>query len=202
AQIKLWAEKYYGPIPAGPLPPRLYTTEPPQNGEKRVTVDTEAQPFIAIAYHRPEGTHPDDPAIAVLDGILSSGRTGKLNRELVEEKKLALGADTGATFPSGKYPNLFIVFMVPNAGKTVEDLEKAWDELIEKMKKDPIDEAAVKRVKTKLRAGFIAGLDSNSGLARQMAESHVALGSWKKVFTELEELEKVTSADVKRVLNT
>ena len=202
AQIKQMAEKYFGPIPAGPLPPRLYTVEPPQNGEKRVTVDTEAQPFLAIAYHRPEGTHPDDPAIAVLDGILSGGRTGKLNRELVEEKKLALGADTGAIFPSGKYPNLFIAFMVPNAGKTVEDLEKAWDELIEKMKKDPIDEAAVKRVKIKLRAGFIAGLDSNSGLARQMAESHVALGSWKMVFTELDDLEKVTSADVKRVLNT
>ena len=196
------AEKYYGPIPAGPLPPRLYTVEPPQNGEKRVTVDTEAQPFIAIAYHRPEGTHPDDPALAVLDGILSGGRTGKLNRELVEEKKLALGADTGAIFPSGKYPNLFLAFMVPNTGKTVEDLEKAWDELIEKMKKDPIDEAAVKRVKTKLRAAFIAGLDSNSGLASQMAESHVTLGSWKMVFTELDDLEKVTSADVKRVLNT
>ena len=202
AQIKQMAEKYYGPIPAGPLPPRLYTVEPPQNGEKRVTVDTEAQPFIAIAYHRPEGTHPDDPALAVLDGILSGGRTGKLNRELVEEKKLALGADTGAIFPSGKYPNLFLAFMVPNTGKTVEDLEKAWDELIEKMKKDPIDEAAVKRVKTKLRAAFIAGLDSNSGLASQMAESHVTLGSWKMVFTELDDLEKVTSADVKRVLNT
>ncbi|MFN9084866.1 MAG: M16 family metallopeptidase, partial [Acidobacteriota bacterium] len=201
AQIKLWAEKYFGPIPAGPLPPRLNTVEPEQNGEKRVTVETEAQPFVAIAYHRPEGTHPDDPAIAVLDGILSGGRTGKLNRELVEEKKLALGADSGATFPSGKYPHLFIVFMVPNAGKTVEDLEKAWDELIERMKKEPVDEAAVKRVKTKLRAGFIAGLDSNSGLAQQMAEAHVALGSWKKVFTELEELEKVTAADVKRVLN-
>ena len=92
--------------------------------------------------------------------------------------------------------------MVPNTGKTVEDLEKAWDELIEKMKKDPIDEAAVKRVKTKLRAAFIAGLDSNSGLASQMAESHVTLGSWKMVFTELDDLEKVTSADVKRVLNT
>lgn len=202
AAMKSMAERYYGPIAAGPLPPRLYTSEPPQQGEKRIAVESEAQPFVGIAYHRPAETHPDDAALAILNGILSSGRTSKINREMIEQQKLALGAQTIAQFPSGKYPHLFLFFAVPNSGKTVEDLEKAWDAMIEKMKKEPIDEAAVKRMKTKLRAGFISGLDSNSGLASQLAQAHVALGSWRKLFTELEQIDKVTAADVQRVLNT
>lgn len=202
AAARQMAEKYFGPIPAGPLPPGIVTVEPRQEGERRIAVETEAQPFVAIAYHRPEGTHPDDIPLAILAGILSSGRTGVVYRELVRDQQLCLGADTGAIFPSGKYPNLFIFFGVPNQGKTVEQIEKAWEAILEKMKKEPIDEAAVKRVKANLKAGFIRGLDSNSGLASQLSEAHASYGSWKKMFEELAEIDKATSADVKRVLET
>ncbi|MBM3783945.1 MAG: insulinase family protein [Acidobacteria bacterium] len=201
AAIKKLAEKYFGPIPAGPLPPRLVTTEPKQEGMKRVAVTSPAQPFVAVAYHRPESTHADDAPLEVLNGVLSSGRTGILYKELVRDKKLALVADTGATFPSGKYPSLFVYFAVPNAGKTVDELEKAWDEVIERIKKSGVDEPTVKRVKTNARAGLLRALDSNSGLARAMASTYMGYGDWRKIFTDIEELEKVTPADVKRVAN-
>jgi len=59
----------------------------------------------------------------------------------------------------------------------------------------------VKRVKTKARAGLLRALDSNSGLANAFAATYMTHGDWRKIFADLEELEKVTTADVKRVAN-
>lgn len=202
AEIKRLAEKYYGPIPAGPLPPRLVTKEPAQTGVKRVAIDDPSQPFLMIAYHRPEATHADDAAIDVLNGVLSNGRTGILYKELVRDKKLALGTQTIPQFPGGKYPNLFLYYAVPNQGKTVEELEKTWDEIVARIQKDGVDEATVKRVKVKTRAGLLRALDSNSGLAGQLASTWMAYGDWRKLFTDLEELDKVTPTDVQRVAKT
>jgi predicted Zn-dependent peptidase len=202
AEIKKLAEKYFGPIPAGPLPPRLVTLEPAQLGTKHVEIDDPAQPFLMIAYHRPEGTHADDAAIDVLNGVLSSGRTGMLYKEQIRDKKLALGTQTIPQFPGGKYPNLFLYYGVPNQGKTVADLEKNWDEIVARVQKDGVDEATVKRVKVKMRAGLLRALDSNSGLAGTLASTWMIYGDWRKMFTDLEELDKVTPKDVQRVAQT
>lgn len=202
AEVKRLAEKYFGPIPAGPLPPRLVTQEPPQNGVKRFVIEDPSQPFLMIAYHRPEGTHKDDAALDVLNGVLSGGRTGILYKEQVRDKKLALGTQTIPQFPGGKYPNLFLYYGVPNQGKTVEDLEKSWDEIVARVQKDGVDDATVKRVKVKTRAGLLRALDSNSGLAGALASTWMVYGDWRKLFTDLEELDKVTPADVQRVAKT
>lgn len=202
AEMKRLAEKYFGPIPSAPMPPRLVTKEPAQQGVKRVMVEDPSQPFIAIAYHRPESTHADDAALEVLNGVLSSGRTGILYRQLVRDTKLALATQTIPQFPGGKYPNLFLFFGVPNQGKNTEDLEKAWDEIIAKLQKDGVDDATVKRIKVKSRAALLRALDGNTGLASALASTYMSYGDWRKLFTDLEELEKVTPADVKRVANT
>ncbi len=199
AEIRRLAEKYFGPIPAGPLPPRIVTKEPAQLGTKRVTVEDPSQPFVMIAYHRPPSTHADDAALDVLNGILSGGRTSILYREMVRDKKLALGTQTIAQFPGGKYDSLFLYYGVPNQGKTAEELEKAWEEIIGRIQKEGVDEATVKRVKVKSRAGLLRALDSNSGLAGALASTWMEYGDWRKIFTDLEELDKVTPADVQRV---
>ncbi len=62
-----------------------------------------------------------------------------------------------------------------------------------------MDEEALKRVKTKVRASLIRQLDSNSGLANQMASYYGFYGDWRKLFTEIDDIDKVTAADVQRV---
>jgi predicted Zn-dependent peptidase len=89
--------------------------------------------------------------------------------------------------------------MVPNAGHTLEENEKAAYDIVERTKTQPIDPAAVQRVKTKLRAGLIEGLASNTGLAETLASYQANYGDWRKVFTELDEYNKVTAEDVQRV---
>jgi predicted Zn-dependent peptidase len=193
------AEKYFGRIPAGPLPPNVRTVEPPQSGEKRVGVESPAQPFIAIGYKRPDQNDKDDPVFDIIGDILSSGRTGLLYKDLVRDKKIALGAFAQPSFPGGKYPDLFLFYLVPNLGHTVEENEKAAYAIIEGLKTKPVDEETLKRVKTKLRAQVIRKLDNNSGLASELTAYHVAYGDWRKLFTSLDEYNKITADDVMRV---
>ena len=201
-EMKRLAEKYYARIPAGPPPPPVITVEPEQYGERRVTVESPAQPMLMIGYKRPNQTHPDDPVFDVLSGVLASGRTGIIYKDLVRDKKIALAAGSAAAFPAGKYPTLFLLYAVPNVGHTVEENEKALYEIIERLKKEKVDEETLKRVKTKVRAGVIRGLDSNPGLASQLAFYHAAYGDWRMLFKTIDIIDGVTADDIRRVVRT
>jgi predicted Zn-dependent peptidase len=135
----------------------------------------------------------------VIAGILSGGRTGTLYKEMVEKKQLALQAGASGTFPSAKYSSLFFVYSVPNQGKTVEENEKALNEVVNHLKTEKVDPESLNRVKTKIRAGLIRALDSNSGLASELAENYAAYGDWRKMFTAIDDVDKVTAEDVQRV---
>ena len=81
----------------------------------------------------------------------------------------------------------------------MEENEKACYEIIERIKTEKVDDATLQRIKTKIRAGLIRQLDSNSGLARELTSYYVNYGDWRKLFTGLDEIEKVTADDVQRV---
>jgi predicted Zn-dependent peptidase len=199
ATAKRLATRYFGRIPAGPTPPLVRTAEPPQVGEKRVKVASPSQPLLVIGYTRPDQYSPDAPVLDVLGELLSGGRTGILYKDMVRDRQISLAAQGIPAFPGSKYPSLFLFFSVPAGGHSAEDNEKAFDAIIQQMKTQPVDAASLARVKTKLRANLIEGLDDNSGLAETLASYQAAYGDWRKVFTELEDYNKVTAADVQRV---
>ena len=64
-----------------------------------MAVASPAQPFLAMVYKRPDQYSKDDATLDVLNDILSGGRTGIIFKEMVRDKKIALGAGTQATFP-------------------------------------------------------------------------------------------------------
>ena len=198
-QAKALAEKYFGRLPKGPESPRVRTVEPVQVGEKRAGVASAAQPFLLIGYKRPDQYSSDDAALDVLNDILSDGRTGIIYKEMVRDSKIALGAESIPGFPGGKYPPLFLFFVAPATGHSVEENEKAIYGIIDRMKTQPADAETLQRVKTKLRAGLIRRLDSNSGLASELATLEANYGDWRKLFTELDDYNKVTADDVMRV---
>jgi predicted Zn-dependent peptidase len=138
----------------------------------------------------------------VLSDILSDGRTGIMYKEMVRDKKIALAAESQATFPGGKYPSLFIFFVAPGAGHSVEENEKALYGIIDGVKQNKVDAESLQREKTKLRASLVRQLDSNSGLAQQLCFYQANYGDWRKMFTELDEYNQVTADDVMRVAKT
>jgi predicted Zn-dependent peptidase len=198
-QTRALAERYFGRLPAGPLPPLVHTVEPPQEGPRQTQVESPAQPFELVAYKRPDQYDKDDPVFDVISGILAGGRTGIVYKEMVRDKQISLAAGAEPDFPGSKYPNLFMFYVFPALGHTVQDNEKTLGEVIERFKKENVDAESLARVKTKTRANLIGQLDSNAGLAQLLTSYYVSYGDWRKVFTSIDDIDKVTAGDVQRV---
>ena len=199
SETRRLADKYFSPLPKGPLPPGVHTVEPKQEGPKQALVESPSQPLEIIAYKRPDQYDKDDPVFDVIASILASGRTGILYKDMVRDKKISLAAETVATFPGGRYPNLFIYFLVPSLGHTVPENEKTLNDILDRFKAQKVDEQTLARVKTKTRAMVIRQLDSNSGLAQLLATYYANYGDWRKLFTAIDDINKVTADDVQRV---
>jgi predicted Zn-dependent peptidase len=160
---------------------------------------TESQPYLLVAYKRPSQFDPSDPVFDVMQMVVSSGRTGWMYQDLVRDKRIALGAGLEGGFPGGKFKNLLAFIAVPSPGHTTEENEKAIYGIVERLKKEKVDDETMKRVKTKVRAGLIRRLDSNSGLAAQLAVYQALYGDWRKMFTAIDDINKVTADDIQRV---
>jgi predicted Zn-dependent peptidase len=201
-EVARLARLYFGRIPAGPTPERVWTVEPPQHGERQVTVHAQSQPILLIGYHKPSIRHADSAVFDAVQDVLSSGRTSRFYRSLVQEKKLAVAAGGFPGFPGDKYPNLFIFFSVAAAGKTNEENQKAMLEEIEKLRTELVSDEELARVKARARAQLVRQLSSNSGLAGQLASYQVLTGDWRNLFRRLEAIDKVTHEDIRRVAQT
>ncbi len=198
-RVKELAETYFARLPKRPLPPAVETVEPQQDGQRRVEVISEAQPIALVGYKKPSKYHPDRAVFDVISSVLSGGRTSWFYKELVRDRQIALQAGGFPDFPGDKYTSLFLFYAFPSSGHTVEENEQAMYELIEKLKNEGPDEETLAMVKTKAKAGLIAGLDDNSGLASQLASYQAGYGDWRQLFRWLDEINAVTAADVKRV---
>ncbi len=200
ASVKRLAQKYFAGIPSGPKPDPVETVEPPQRGERRVTVEDAAQPMVLIGYHQPNVNHPDSTVLQVLADTIGYGRTSRLYKSLVKDKKIAVSASGGPML--NKYPALFIFMAVPAKGHTNQECEQAIYAEIEKLKTEPVTPDELLKAKTRARADLIRQLDSNSGLAAQLTFYEVVTGDWHNLFKQLDQIEKVTADDVQRVAKT
>jgi predicted Zn-dependent peptidase len=200
ANVKRLAQKYFAGIPSGPKPEPVETEEPPQRGERRVTVEDVAQPMILIGYHQPNANHPDTAVLEVVSQIVGVGRTSRLYKDLVKDKKIAVSAVAGPGMD--KYPSLFMFSVVPAKGHTYQECEQAVYTQIEKLKTEPVSPEELTKAKTRSRASLIWRLDSNSRLAARLTFYEVITGDWRNLFQQLDKIEQVTAADVQRVAKT
>src|SRR5947209_18005896 len=200
AQAMPVIEKYFGRIPAGPAPEPLRTQEPPQRATREAILHEQSQPLYIERYHRPNFQDPDDAVYDVLSDLLSKGRTSRLYRSLVRDKQIAVEAE-GGSFPGNKYPSLFYFFAVPSEGHTAKELEKPIHDEIERLKNHDVSDEELQSVKTRAKADLIRGLADNEGLAVQLGTAEARYGDWRELFHDIDRIERVTKADVRRVAN-
>jgi len=200
-EVMLLVERYFGRLPVAPKPEPLRTVEPPQRAERTIVLHDPSQPFYVEGYHRPDARDPDDAVYDVISDILSAGRTSRLYRSLVRDKKIAAGAAGFGGFPGNKYPNLFAFYAVPTPGHTPQEVQAAIREEIERLKTEDVNDNELETVKTRARADLIRRLASNQGLALQLATNQARLGDWRELFRGVDALARVTKADVRRVAN-
>jgi predicted Zn-dependent peptidase len=193
--------KYFGAIPAGPKPEPMTTIEPKQFAEKSVVIREATQPTYWEGYHRPDYRDPDDSVYDAISDILSHGRTGRLYRSLVRDQRIAQSANASSDEPEYKYPSLFLITATPLPGHTNDELRDAIHKEIDKLKTTDVTDEELAQFKTRNRADTLLGLDDNGGLAHQLAEYQTRFGDWRQLFRELDQADKVSKADIRRVAN-
>lgn len=194
-------EKYFSRIPSHPKPDERTTSEPAQNSERRVVLHESAQPFYVEGYHRSDYRSPDDAVYDAIADLMSEGRTLRLYRALVRDKKIASDAEGLTGYPGTKYPQLFAFYAVPMPGHTPEEMATAIHEEIEKIKTKDISDDELKMIKTRAKANLIRGLGDNAGLAFQLGMAQARYDDWRELFRQVDRIEKISKADIRRVAN-
>jgi predicted Zn-dependent peptidase len=194
-------EKYFSKVPGGPKPEDMTTVEPKQFAEKSVVIREQTQPIYIEGYHRPSYRDPDDAVYDAIQDILSNGRVSRLYRSLVRDQQIAAEAVGESPYPGDKYPSLFFFGAIPLPGHTPAEMRDGIHKEIEKLKTTDVTDAELAMYKTRARADLLRGLADNQGLANALAEYQTRYGNWRQLFLQLDEVDKVTKADIKRVAN-
>jgi len=192
-------EKYFSQIPSHEKPDERTTDEPPQNSERKVFLLEHSQPIYIEGYHRPDFRDKDDAVYDALADLLSEGRTSRLYRSLVRDKKIASVAQGGTGFPGVKYPHIFYFFAAPMPGHTPDEVATAIHAEINRLKSEDITDDELKMVKTRAKANLLRSLDSNEGLATDLAIYQTYYGDWRELFHAVDRINAVTKADIRRV---
>jgi len=194
-------EKYFSKVPAGPKPEEMTTVEPKQFAEKTVVIREQTQPFYLEGYHRADYRDPDDAVYDAISDIMSNGRVSRLYRSLVRDQQIAAEAEGFSPFPGDKYPGLFAFYAVPLPGHTPAEMRDAIHKEIDKLKTADVSDEELAMYKTRTRADLLRGLADNQGLANTLAEYQTRYGDWRELFKQLEKVDKVSKADIRRVAN-
>jgi len=194
-------EKYFGRLPTRPQPDETTTTEPPQNSERRVVLKEQAQPLYLEGYHRPDYRSKDDAVYDAISDLMSEGRTSRLYRALVRDKKIASFSAGFTGLPGIKYPHLFAFYAFPLPGHTTQEMGDAIHAEIDRLKKEDISDDELKMIKTRTKANLIRSLADNEGLATNLASNQTRYGDWRELFRSVDRIDQVTKADIRRVAN-
>jgi len=197
--IRRWATDYFGPLPRGEPPPPVLARDPEPRGVKRVTVVHDSEPLLRMGWPTVAGDHPDLPALSMASSLLAGGRTSRLYRRLVVEERLATYVAVSMG-PGFRYPTLFAVDAAPRAPHTTDELEAAIQSEVARLAREAPDESELARIRTQLEAGRVRRLQSNLGLAFQLASSASAWGDWRQTFRFSERVGTVTGEEVRRVV--
>ena len=197
----------YGAIAAPTKPKVLITPEDQQNKPKPPTPKSTQEPirlkepgsvpFLQAVYpDLPKVDGADVAAIDVMDSILTSGRSSRLYQALVETG-LASSASGNASSMIGT--GWYFMSATPTAGKSLEELDRLLLAEIDKLQTQSITPEELERAKTSMRASYILGNRDVNSQAIQIGYNQTVARDYRYSDRYLSAVDKVTSADVKRV---
>src|SRR6185312_10427504 len=139
------------------------TREPAQTGLRRIWVKADAQPHVILGYHLQAYPNPDHPVYYALAQLLAGGTTSRLYKALVEKKKLATSVDSGQDYPGERYGSLFVIEATPRYPHTSDEVIRAIHAETDKLKKGPISDWEVEKVRSSVDVGLLNTLQTNAG---------------------------------------
>lgn len=191
------AEKYFGTLKrSAVLQPSVRTREVEQMAEKRMIAYAETNPEVEIRYHTVADGHRDDAALTVV-GVVLSGRTGRLYKALVDDQKLANQAS--AVQDSGKWAGSFAITGIAKPGHTPEELEQAIYRELDRLRKNPLEDRELQKIKNRFSANEFRRMENNFSLMFQLLIAENNRG-WKTFNTDPARIQAVTSDDILQVM--
>ena len=196
--VKSLAEKYLAPIPSGPKPRKIHTIEPEQKGEKEVFVKRDIpSPYILMAYHIPQSGSEEYYAVDLLESILSSGKTSRLYKSIVDEKQFAI--DIGTDYELAFDPTIMLVYAIANQNVKAENLVKAILDEMDKIVNEGVTEDELQKVKNQKLMSFYHRMETINGKANTIGNYELFFGDYKKLFSTPSDYAKVTRDEIQQV---
>ncbi len=188
----------FGGIPNGAVAQPVTEVEPPQDGERHVTVRHAANlPAFAEAFHTPNYQNNDAYALEVAGEILGDGKSSRLYKDLVIEKQMVV--ESGVQYQMTSFdPNLLWISGQMRPGIKAEDALAEIDRQLEELRTKPVSAEELQKAKNLEQAGFVFGQDSVFEQAMQLG-LYQMLGNYRMVDQYLSNIDKVTAEDVQRV---
>lgn len=199
ASTKKMIKEYFEPIPARTLTKRVKVVEPERTQEKRVKeYDTNIQlPAILLAHKTPSMKERDSKILDVISTILSDGRSSRLYKKLVDDKKKALQVFSFARTLEDY--SVYNIGAIPLGETSLDDLIKEMDEEIEKLQTELISDRDLQKVRNKFENQFVASNSSIEGVANSLARNYMLVGDTNQINKELEVINSITKEEIRDV---
>ncbi|MCA0356904.1 MAG: insulinase family protein [Proteobacteria bacterium] len=200
AKLDAMIDKYFGSLAApGGTIPKVTAVEPARTGPK--TVNTYGPnvplPALAITWLAPAASDQDTPALAVLDAILTAGKSSRLYDSLVYDQKIAQSVFSSA--PNNAQPGLFYVGAIMAGGKTVAQGEAALRAQVARVRDGLVTPAELAEAKAGLLADAVRRREEIDGRGFAIGYALQTEGDAAAANTSLAKLQAVTAADIQRV---
>lgn len=193
------AKKAFGKIKNHGDIPAVKFVEPEQDGAKRVIIHKESEvEMIAITFHIPDFKDPDQITLSVISQILYSGKSSRLYKDLIDEKRMV--NSVYAYNMENTDPGLFVFMATCNPGIKASDVEKELVKQIELMKTTPVTKEELDKVKINTKSDFIYSLESSSSVAN-LYGSYLVRGDITPLMHYEKEINKVTAKRVQKIAN-
>ena len=191
------SEKYFNKIENKKEIPTVHMVEPVQDGERRAVIYKDSQvEMLAMAYHIPNYEHEDQVALSALSELLSSGKSSLLQKELVDNKRLA--NQIYAYNVELIDPGVFMFVAIANEGVKAKDIEKEILKTIKKIKNGDFEEKEIEKIKLNTKADFIFSLENSSSVS-SLYGSYFVRGNTAPLFEYENDIEKLKKEDLVEV---
>ena len=189
------SEKYFGSIKNEHEIPKVIAVEPKSDGAKRAVLHKEGNSVdtLAITYSIPNYEHDDQVALSAISHILSSGKSSRFERVLVQEKRL-VNQVYGYNMEL-KDDGVFLIMAMCSPDTMPEIVEKEILSELDKLKNGDVTQAELDKVKINTKAEFIYSLESSASVSGLYGDYYVK-GNITPLLTYEEKLDKLTLKDI------
>ena len=179
--------------------PKVTATTPPITSERRATITDQVElPRVYIGWITPPVFQPGDAESDLFSVILAGGKSSRLYKTLVYDKEIA--QDVSASVEDARLGSIFELEVTAKPGVKPEDLEKAIDEEMDKLRKEGPTQAEVDRARNVTETGLIRGLQRTNGVANRLNFYNQYAGTPDYFSKDVARYDAVTPADVKNVI--